>query len=393
MNILFFHRWGINPIGGGVSQITHVLANEFSIHGYKVFYLGFQTVDGVEYTDNQFFLPDRSELICEENISYLNTFCREHEIDVVINQNGLYLESVSFVAKAEGMLRITVIHNCIFTQFRNLAYQYEFQLKKKKLELLFNIAKFPLIRRVITRMYIQKYSKYYNQIADNSDYISVMSQGQVDDLKIILNKSKWNKIVLIPNCINPKTFEWKPRSKNVLWVATIDFKIKRVDLMLKIWKLVQDNHSEWNLRILGYSSNYDEAKKYAEELGVKNVIFEGRVNPEAYYLDAQIACVTSTHESFSMVLIESFKYGVVPMAFDSFPAANEIINNGQDGVTVPAFDIKQYAAKLCNLMDDEIERERMRSNAYKSAKKYYSTNVFEKWSCLLLKAVPEKEGI
>ena len=391
MNILFFHRWGINPTGGGVSQITHVLANEFSIHGYKVFYLGFQTVDGVEYTDNQFFLPDRSELICEENISYLNIFCREHEIDVVINQNGLYLESVSFVAKAEGVLRITVIHNCIFTQFRNLAYQYEFQLKKKKLELLFNIAKLPLIRRVITRMYIQKYSKYYNQIADNSDYISVMSQGQVDDLKIILNKSKWNKIVLIPNCINPKTFEWKPRSKNVLWVATIDFKIKRVDLMLKIWKLVQDNHSEWNLRILGDSSNYDEAKKYAEELGVKNIVFEGRVNPESYYLDAQIACVTSTHESFSMVLIESFKYGVVPMAFDSFPAANEIINNGQDGVTVPAFDIKQYAAKLGNLMDDEIERERMRSNAYKSAKKYYSTNVFEKWSCLLLKAVPEKK--
>lgn len=389
MNILFFHRWGINPTGGGVSQITHVLANEFSIHGYKVFYLGFQTVDGVEYTDNQFFLPDRSELICEENISYLNTFCREHEIDVVINQNGLYLESVFFVAKAEGMLRITVIHNCIFTQFRNLAYQYEFQLKKKKLELLFNIAKLPLIRRVITRMYIQKYSKYYNQIADNSDYISVMSQGQVDDLKIILNKSKWNKIVLIPNCINPKTFEWKPRSKNVLWVATIDFKIKRVDLMLNIWKQVQDNHSDWNLRILGDSSYSEEAKRYAKQLGVKNVNFEGRVEPEAYYLDAQIACVTSTHESFSMVLIESFKYGVIPMAFDSFPAANEIIRNGQNGITVSAYDIKQYAAKLSNLMDDEVERERMRINAYESAKKYYSSSVCEKWCSLLLKAVPE----
>lgn len=386
MNILFFHRWGINPTGGGVSQITHVLANEFSIHGYKVFYLGFQTVDGVEYTDNQFFLPDRSELICEENISYLNTFCREHEIDVVINQNGLYLESVSFVAKAEGMLRITVIHNCIFTQFRNLAYQYEFQLKKKKLELLFNIAKLPLIRRVITRMYIQKYSKYYNQIADNSDYISVMSQGQVDDLKIILNKSKWNKIVLIPNCINPKTFEWNPRSKNVLWVATIDFKIKRVDLMLKIWKLVQDNHSEWNLRILGDSSNYDEAKKYAEELGVKNVTFEGRVNPEAYYLDAQIASVTSTHESFSMVIIESFKFGVVPMAFDSFPAAKELIDNGKNGIIIPAFDVNKYAKHLSGLMDDDDRRESLRKKAYMSAQKYYSSSIFEKWNELFNRA-------
>ena len=75
MNILFFHRWGINPTGGGVSQITHVLANEFSIHGYKVYYLGFQTGDGVEYADNQVFLPNKSELICEENIDYLNSFC------------------------------------------------------------------------------------------------------------------------------------------------------------------------------------------------------------------------------------------------------------------------------------------------------------------------------
>lgn len=382
MNILFFHRWGINPTGGGVSQITHVLANEFSIHGYKVYYLGFQTVDGVEYTDNQFFLPDRSELICEENVSYLNTFCKEHKIDVVINQNGLYLESVSFVAKAESVLRINVIHNCIFTQFRNLAYQYEYQLKKKNLGWLFNLAKRPLIRNMITRIYIHKYSKYYNQIADNSDYISVMSQGQVDDLKIVLNKSKWNKIVLIPNCINQYPFEWKPRSKTVLWVATIDFKIKRVDLILKIWKRVQDNHPDWNLRILGDSSYYEEAKRYAKQLGVKNVSFEGRVEPEAYYLDAQIASVTSTHESFSMVIIESFKFGVVPMTFDSFPAAKELIDNGKNGIVIPAFDINEYARKLGELMDNDEQRESMRIDAHTSAQKYFSSNIFEEWKDL-----------
>lgn len=391
MNILFFHRFGINPTAGGVSQITYVLSQEFQKQGYNVFFLGLQKVESVTYQEHQYFLPVENRLLSDENVDYLIRFCSEYHIDSIINQNALSLESAEFVSRVNGVYKISVIHNCIFTQYRNLAFQYEYRLKSHHRGWFFNLAKCTPVRGMITLIYILRFAKYYNQIADNCDVMSVMSQGQVDDLKIILNKSKWNKIVLIPNCINPKTFEWKPRSKNVLWVATIDFKIKRVDLMLKIWKLVQDNHSEWNLRILGDSSNYDEAKKYAEELGVKNVIFEGRVNPEAYYLDAQIACVTSTHESFSMVLIESFKYGVVPMAFDSFPAANEIINNGQDGVTVPAFDIKQYAAKLGNLMDDEIERERMRSNAYKSAKKYYSTNVFEKWSCLLLKAVPEKK--
>lgn len=386
MNILFFHRWGINPTGGGVSQITHVLANEFSIHGYKVYYLGFQTVDGVAYTDNQYFLPNNSDLICEENIDYLNSFCRERKIDVVINQNGLYLESVAFVAKAEGVLRITVIHNCIFTQFRNLAYQHEYKLKQKHLGWLFNVAKLPLIRNVITWVYIQKYSKYYKQIADNSDYISVMSQGQVDDLKIVLNKSEWKKIVLIPNCIIPYSLKWKPRSKTVLWVATIDFMIKRVDLMLKIWKQVQDSHSDWTLKILGDSPYSEEAKVYAQQLGINNVSFVGRVDPTDYYLDAQIACVTSTHESFSMVIIESFKFGVVPMAFDSFPAAKELIDNGKNGIVIPAFDVNEYAKKVGQLMDEDDLRENMRKNAYASAQKYFSLSIFEKWKELFERA-------
>lgn len=386
MNILFFHRWGINPTGGGVSQITHVLANEFSIHGYKVYYLGFQTVDGVEYTDNQYFLPNNSDLICEENIDYLNSFCKERKIDVVINQNGLYLESVAFVAKAEGVLRITVIHNCIFTQFRNLAYQHEYKLKQKNLGWLFNVAKLPLIRNVITWVYIQKYSKYYKQIADNSDYISVMSQGQVDDLKIVLNKSEWKKIVLIPNCIIPYSLKWEPRSKTVLWVATIDFMIKRVDLMLKIWKQVQDSHSDWTLKILGDSPYSEEAKVYAQQLGINNVSFVGRVDPTDYYLDAQIACVTSTHESFSMVIIESFKFGVVPMAFDSFPAAKELIDNGKNGIIIPAFDVNEYAKKVGQLMDEDDLRENMRKNAYASAQKYFSLSIFEKWKELFERA-------
>lgn len=386
MNILFFHRWGINPTGGGVSQITHVLANEFSIHGYKVYYLGFQTVDGVEYTDNQYFLPNNSDLICEENIDYLNSFCRERKIDVVINQNGLYLESVAFVAKAEGVLRITVIHNCIFTQFRNLAYQHEYKLKQKNLGWLFNVAKLPLIRNVITWVYIQKYSKYYKQIADNSDYISVMSQGQVDDLKIVLNKSEWKKIVLIPNCIIPYSLKWEPRSKTVLWVATIDFMIKRVDLMLKIWKQVQDSHSDWTLKILGDSPYSEEAKVYAQQLGINNVSFVGRVDPTDYYLDAQIACVTSTHESFSMVIIESFKFGVVPMAFDSFPAAKELIDNGKNGIIIPAFDVNEYAKKVGQLMDEDDLRDNMRKNAYASAQKYFSLSIFEKWKELFERA-------
>lgn len=386
MNILFFHICGINPTGGGVSQITHVLANEFIKQGNSVYFLGHYTQTGVNYQNNQFFLPDSKQLLSGENINYIKTFCDNHHIEAIINQNGLSLESVEFVSKVKGIPIITVIHNSIFTQYRNLAAQYEYQLKSKHMGWLYLIIKGIPVRQLITRLYIRRYAKYYNSIADRSDAISVMSQGQIEDLKIVLNKSKWGKLYFIPNCINPYTLQWKPRSKTVLWVATIDFKIKRVDLMLKIWKQVQDSHPDWNLKILGDSPDTPNAKRYAHSIGVKNVSFEGRVNPEPYYLDAQIACVTSTHESFSMVLIESFKYGVVPMTFDSFPAAKEIIHNGFDGVLIPAFEVDEYAKELKSLMDDSERREKMRHNANETAQMYFSPKIYGEWRRLLEKA-------
>ena len=383
-------KLGINPTGGGVSQITHVLANEFQKHRLNVNYLGFQAVEGIKYPHNQFFLPNSNILICKENIYYLNVFCKDYHIDVIVNQNGLLLDSVEFVANAKRVFTISVIHNCIFTQYRNLAYQYEYQLKSFHLGLFFNVLRgFPL-RNTISSIYIRKYAHYYNQIADNSDAVSVMSEGQINDLKIVLNKKKWSKLFFIPNCINPYTLQWKPRSKTVLWVATIDFKIKRVDLMLRIWKLVQDSHPDWTLKILGDSSFTEQAKNYARQVGVNNVNFEGRVNPESYYLDAQIACVTSTHESFSMVIIESFKYGVVPFAFDSFPASTEIINNGIDGIVIPAFNVEEYARQLSALMGDKDRREKMRLQSYESAKKYYSSKIYCEWESLLEKSHFEK---
>jgi glycosyltransferase involved in cell wall biosynthesis len=386
MNILFFHRLGINPTGGGVSQITYVLTQEFQKQGHNVYFLGFQTVNGVIYSENQFFLPNNNKLLCEENICFIKQFCEQNHICAIINQNALSLESVEFIDNAIGVYKISVIHNCIFTQYRNFAFQFEYRLKMQRKGWLFCLVKEFPVRNIITWFFILRLAKYYNRIVDCSDAISVMSKGQVKDLKIVLKKKKWNKLYYIPNCINPYPLLWKSRSKTVLWVGTIDFSIKRTDLMLRIWKKVQDNHSDWNLKILGDSQYTNEAKKYADSIGVKNVFFEGRVEPGTYYLDAQIACVTSTHESFSMVIIESFKYGVVPMAFDSFPAATEIINSGHDGIVVPAYDVDEYAKNLSALMDDTVCRDRMRINAHNSAKRYSSSYIYENWRSLLEKA-------
>ena len=60
---------------------------------------------------------------------------------------------------------------------------------------------------------------------------------------------------------------------------------------------------------------------------------------------APILCMTSNYEGFPMVLVEAMQYGCVPFAFDSFPSLYDIINDGINGVIVPAFDEDSYAKK------------------------------------------------
>ena len=193
------------------------------------------------------------------------------------------------------------------------------------------------------------------------------------------------KLHVIHNCVelnNTFTLPEK-RKKQVLWLGTIDFSIKRTDLILRIWNKVSRNHPDWQLKILGDSPYLSEAKGYAQKIGVQQVEFTGRVNPESYYQESQITCITSTHEAFCMVMLESLKYGLVPMAFDSFPAAKEIIDNGVNGILVTPFSVNEYAKKLDQMMTEDNTREKIQKAALASAKQFDDRLIAKQWLQLI----------
>ena len=94
-------------------------------------------------------------------------------------------------------------------------------------------------------------------------------------------------------------------------------------------------------------------------LVLERVRFEGFQNPEPYYRDASIFCMTSAYEGLPMVLIEAASFGCVPVAFESFAAVRDIISAGENGCLVPAFDLDAYAETLARLMSDDALRERL----------------------------------
>lgn len=60
-----------------------------------------------------------------------------------------------------------------------------------------------------------------------------------------------------------------------------------------------------------------------------------------------------------MVLTEAMTFGVVPVAFNSYAAITDIIDDGKNGLLIPPFSHRAFARKLGALMKDEELRMEM----------------------------------
>ena len=75
-----------------------------------------------------------------------------------------------------------------------------------------------------------------------------------------------------------------------------------------------------------------------------------------------------------MVVNEALAYGCIPVVFDSFHTAKEMIPNTETGRLVPAFNLKQYTKTLDGLM-----KERYRRPNFKVLDNYKEEIITRKW--------------
>lgn len=91
---------------------------------------------------------------------------------------------------------------------------------------------------------------------------------------------------------------------------------------------------------------------------------------------------TLTPAKLAFVLVEAMNYGCVPVAFNSYAAA-DIIDDGENGILVPPMDCEKYANALAALMRDSARRERMAQAAMKRANSLSASKIAERWENLL----------
>lgn len=379
LNILFFHDGGILPYHGGVSRIFYNLMTEFRAQGNNVYALGWRGQEEMEYGDNQLFLPVKEKKICESNLSYAIDFVQTYNISVIVNQTDDFVFAIK--QRMPDIRVISSYHGSITTNYKNYAYQIERQLREHHLAFLFKILCWDICRWAIVKIITPRRRKEFETVLEFSDKLVTLSPGHCEELQSVL-RTPSDKVVVIPNCISTNAITNVRKEKLILWVGRVDTRIKRIDYMLDVWEMFSPK-SDWVLAVLGDGPDLAWAKREAEKRNLKNIRFKGRVNPDAFYAKASISCVTSSHESFSMIILESYLNGVVPIVNDSYPSAKYLINDGNTGKLVRMFDKIAFVKALEELTQNPEMLSSMSSNALREAEKYRADAIYKEWLKIL----------
>ena len=83
-----------------------------------------------------------------------------------------------------------------------------------------------------------------------------------------------------------------------------------------------------------------------------------------------------------MALTEGMSFGCIPFTFDNYGAAFDIVDDNVNGCLIPAYDLKSYALRLSELMDNPTKRKEFSNEAMKKSKMFSVSSVVDKWENL-----------
>ena len=159
--------------------------------------------------------------------------------------------------------------------------------------------------------------------------------------------------------------------------------------LIDVYKIVHESFPEWKLNIIGDGVLRNKIEKKVDGYGLSD-----SVNLHGYkttdYVNkmlksSSIYIMTSFTESFGIVLLEAFSYGIPAVSFTSARGANEIITNNWDGYLIKNRNKEEMAKRICELISGHNRRVVMGNNALKKANKFYIDEIKNKWILLIEK--------
>lgn len=379
INVLFTNGRPITN-QNGVERVTDVLAKHLQKEGFQVYFMHLREyIPSNEPADPVYFFPGKNPT-SEANRDFYHSFLKEKNIQLIINQSAEWIgESAAFLdTGAQLIIKISCYHN---RPLRNVDSFSAF-FPKQKLNLRTGMIKG--IKMILYPYFrwkeLDKIKKKFIFLQENNRFVVLLSTKFIPQLK------RWREIdsakfTALPNANSFSDISFIPSSakkKQVLYVGRLMYEQKNTLLLIHFWKKLYKQFPDWELILCGDGPQKSLIESEAQSL--PNVRIIGFQDPRPYYQTASILCLTSTYEGWGLVLTESMQYSMIPVAFNSFEAITDIIEDGINGFLIPPFSINKYVqclSYLMNLPDDE--RDIIVKNAYQSVKKYDIEPVVNQW--------------
>ena len=163
------------------------------------------------------------------------------------------------------------------------------------------------------------------------------------------------------------------------------------ETLLRAFAAIARDHPQWTLRIVGAGPLLAELETLARSLGIgERVVMVGTVTDIASeYLGAQLYCVPSRYEGLPLAPAEALSLGLPVVGFADCPGTDELIEDGINGILVPAGDrVGNLSRALDALMGDGELRTRLAAEGPKVTDRYSPDLFVSRWEALLSALTP-----
>ncbi|MBX9889404.1 MAG: glycosyltransferase [Flavobacteriaceae bacterium] len=374
MNIAIIIIHVFDPEAGGVQRITNNISEIFASMGHNVCILSYSTKN-VDYSNNT--IP----VLTIKNQTELKKILFDKNIQVVINQEGYCRRFTKLMLKNKDP-ETSIINNL---HINPLNFHDNYQqfigsfLKRHHLGFLNNVA----VQKTLLQYHIFKQRYDLNYIIKNTNAFVMLSERFKPELYFLAPalKKYSHKIHGIGNPFNRTKINIMSLEKDdvILFVGRLNILQKRVDLLLEIWKDLHQKLPEWKFWIVGEGEDQYFMENYCKENNLNRVTFFGKDNPNEFYKKAKIFHMTSAFEGFGNVLVEAQSYGCVPVLFNSYAAAQDIITHNENGMLVPPFNSNEYVQTTTALINNPEKLSQMALNGYENVNRFSYEETYKKW--------------
>lgn len=228
------------------------------------------------------------------------------------------------------------------------------------------------------------------------DALVTLTEGTAEAYEELLTGQ--TRVLSIPNAVPPlgaATAAATPEADSKLIVAAGRYTPQKgFDRLLDAWAIVAAKHPDWRLEIYGggHAEQREKLQKRAVKLGVADsAVFMGRTSELAEIMTrAAMFVMTSRFEGFPMVLLEAMTIGLPVVSYDFPTGAREVIENGHNGYLVPNGDKTEFAARVCELIEDPEKRRLYGAAATAVKDQYDSATLAKRWEALFEKLLADE---